>query len=108
MGGAAELQLRKCMKKANVLEAALGLPLSIARMTGEGKFFDVQRMREQTCYSMFEWLESRVSFYSVSAALLFLRIGRVGKACAVGGETREARRLVALSLFHGRLEGPCR
>jgi len=64
LSNAAEVQLRQCMRDAGVDESDLGLPVSIAAMTGDGRFFDVQSMREQTCTTMAHWLLSRFSYYS--------------------------------------------
>jgi len=61
---AAEAQLRQCMRDAQVDEASLGLPVSIEMMTGSGTFLNTQTMREKSCYTMSQWLASRLSYYS--------------------------------------------
>ena len=57
----AAIQLNWCMSEAGVKEADLGLPLSIDKMTGGGKFFDVATLNDQTCSTLTQWLLKRLS-----------------------------------------------
>jgi hypothetical protein len=61
---AAEVQLSQCLNKAKVKEGQLGLPVSVASMTGQGKFVDVEVLKVETCYTMRQWFMARLSYYS--------------------------------------------
>ena len=61
---AAKAQLDTCLAEAGVNEANLGLPISVAKMTGDGKFFTTEDLNEATCYTMMQWMMSRINYYS--------------------------------------------
>lgn len=61
---AAQAQLDKCMSDAGVQEQQLGLPVSISKMTGGGHFFGIEQMRETQCYTMNQWMMTRLSYYT--------------------------------------------
>ena len=95
---AAEAQLRICMRDAGVNEATLGLPVSITKMTGTGKFLDVQTLRENACYTMTQWMSTRLSYYSGvtyaeerlqdgsnTGMIIAIVIGSFNLLCCLGG-----------------------
>ena len=61
---AAQAQLDACMHRAGVQESQLGLPVSIERMTGGGHFFGITQLRESQCYTMYQWMMTRLTYYT--------------------------------------------